>query len=246
MNGVVSGVADAQLLAFARVAGFAFRAPGFSHPAVPPPVRAAFAFTAAAAFARASTTNVRLAPGALPYAVAGEAAVGAAIGMAASLLYDGAFAGGRTLDDYVGIRGSVPNAHVDAGAGFGRLWSLAFAAAFFVLGGYRPALSGLAQSFASLPLGTFVSPDGLRAFAMALPTTIVRAALFVAGPAIAIAFATQLSLATVARVVPRFSTFALAFPVVFACAVLATIAALPLVLPSAASPWMDLAPLVAR
>jgi hypothetical protein len=40
--------------------------------------------------------------------------------------------------------------------------------------------------------------------------------------------------------VPRFSTFALAFPVIFACAILATIAALPVVLPAAASPWMDL------
>jgi flagellar biosynthetic protein FliR len=233
-------VNDGDLLVFARCTGFVFRAPGFSNPDVPPPVRAVVAVAISFALAPAHAATARMAPGAFPFALAAEALVGAAIGIAASMLYDGAFAGGRALDDYVGIRASVPSANVQAGAGFGRLWSLAFATAFFTLGGYRIAIEAFDDAFATLPPGALVTSSNLATFAIALPQTLVRAALFVAGPALALALVAQVGLAAIARVVPRFSTFALAFPVIFACAILATIAALPVVLPAAASPWMDL------
>jgi len=233
------------LLVFARCVGFVFRAPGFSHPDVPAPVRAGFAYGLSLALAHALGAKVRLGGG-IEFAVTCEALIGAAIGTAASMLYDGAYAGGRALDDYVGIRASVPSANVSAGAGFGRLWSLAFAAAFFELGGYRVALEGFADTFRALPPAALVAPAGLQTFGAALPQTLLRAALYVAGPAIGIALAAQFALAVVARVVPRFSTFTLAFPVVFGCVVLATIAALPSVLQSAAAPWWDLVPLRPR
>jgi flagellar biosynthesis protein FliR len=236
---------DAQLLVFARCVGFVFRAPGFSHPDVPAPVRAGFAWVLSLAIAHAYGSHVGLGAG-LALAIAGEALIGAAIGIAASMLYDGAYAGGRALDDYVGIRASVPSAGVSAGAGFGRLWSLAFAAAFFILGGYRVALEGFADTFRTLPPAALIASGGLQTFGVALPQTLLRAALFVAGPAIGIAFVAQFGLAVMARVVPRFSTFTLAFPVIFGCVLLATIAALPFVLRAAAAPWWDLAPLRTR
>ena len=236
---------DAQLLVFARCAGFVFRAPGFSHPDVPAPVRAGFAYVLSLALAHALAANVRLGSG-IVFAVAGETLIGAAIGTAASMLYDGAYAGGRALDDYVGIRASVPSANVSAGAGFGRLWSLAFAAAFFELGGYRVALEAFADTFRTLPPAALVAPAHLQTFGVALPQTLLRAALYVAAPAIGIALVAQFALAVVARVVPRFSTFTLAFPVVFGCVVLATIAALPFVLQAAAAPWWDLGQLRPR
>jgi flagellar biosynthetic protein FliR len=238
-------VDDTHLLVFARCAGFVFRAPGFSHPDVPAPVRAGFAFVVSLAIAHALGAKVRLG-GSIVFAVASEALIGAAIGTAASMLYDGAYAGGRALDDYVGIRASVPSANVSAGAGFGRLWSLAFAAAFFELGGYRVALDAFADTFRTLPPAALVAPANLQTFGVALPQTLLRAALYVAGPAIGIALVAQFALAVIARVVPRFSTFTLAFPVVFGCVVLSTIAALPFMLHSAAAPWWDLVPLRAR
>lgn len=234
---------DGQLLVFARCTGFVFRAPGFSNPDVPPPVRAVFSFVLALALAHAYAGGARVSHTGFALAVASEALVGAAIGTAASMLYDGAFAGGRALDDYVGIRASVPNANVAAGAGFGRLWSLAFATAFFTLGGYRFALSAFGDAFATLPPGALVASASLETFAVRLPQTLVRASIFVAGPALVPALVTQCALAVIARVVPRFSTFTLAFPAVFGCVVLATIASLAIVLPAAARPWMDLAPL---
>jgi flagellar biosynthesis protein FliR len=237
---------DAGLLVFARCAGFVFRAPGFSHPDVPSPVRAGFAFMVSLAFAHAYAASAHFPRAGFVFALAIETLIGAAIGTAASMLYDGAYAGGRALDDYVGIRASVPTANVAAGAGFGRLWSLAFTTGFFVLGGYRIALDAFGHAFVTLPPGALSSARDLQTFAVALPVTLVRAAFFVAGPAIAVAFVLQFSLAIVARLVPRLSTFTLAFPIVFAAVLLATIAALPWVLGASAQPWLDLTALRAR
>jgi flagellar biosynthesis protein FliR len=236
-------VSDGQLLVFARCAGFVYRAPGFSHPSVPPPLRAGFAFVLSLAFAHAYAPRVSLGTFGLALAVAGEVLLGAAVGTAASLLYDGAYAGGRALDDYVGIRASVPSADVAAGAGFGRLWSLAFAAAFFTLGGYGAALEAFGDAFRALPPGALVRAPNLQLFAVALPGTLVRAAIFTAGPALAIALVAQCGLAVAGRMVPRFGTFTLAFPIVFGLALLATLAALPFAIRAAATPWMDLSPL---
>ncbi len=241
-----SAVSDGDALVLARCAGFVFRVPGLSHPDVPPPVRAGIAYVLGIALAPVYAPRVQLDGGALVAALALELALGAAIGTAASMLYDGAYAGGRALDDYVGIRASMPSAGIAAGAGFGRLWSLAFAAGFFVLGGDRVALLGFAGAFETLPPGALLRSSDLAAFAVALPATLLRAALFVAGPALALGFVVQLALAATSRVAPRFATFTLAFPIVFAAALLATLAALPLVLPAAASPWWDLSPLRAR
>ncbi len=237
---------DGDWLVFARCAGFVFRAPGFSHPAVPPPLRAGFAYALSLACARSFAPSARVASGAFVADCASELLLGAAIGTAASMLYDGAYAGGRALDDYVGIRASVPSADVAAGAGFGRLWSLAFTTAFFVFGGDRVALAAFCDTFVRLPPGALVETAGLQTFAIALPTVLLRAATFIVGPAFVLALVAQVTLAIVARLVPRFSTFTLAFPIVFACAVLATLATLPVALDAARMPWMDLSPLTQK
>jgi flagellar biosynthesis protein FliR len=229
----------------ARCAGFVFRAPGFSHPAVPATARAALAFVSSSLMV-AGAPHAHVAAAALPLAVASEVALGAAIGTAASLLYDGAYAGGRALDDYVGIRGSVPSANVAAGAGFGRLWSLAFATGFFVLGGDRRALGVFAATYRSLPPGALVGAADLATFAVTLPSTLLRAALLVAGPALVLALSVQLALAAISRVVPRFSTFPLSFGLVLGAAIVATLASLGAILPVAGVPWFDLSALRVR
>lgn len=226
------------LLVFARCAGFIFRAPGFSHPSVPPMVRAGLSLVLAIAIFPA--VQGAHAPDGMAFivAIATDFGIGAAIGIAASVLYDGAYAGGRALDDYVGIRGSVPNAKIFAGAGFGRIWSLVFTAGFFLLGGYRVLILAFSQSFASVPPGGAVSSHALYAYAVALPVSIIEAALLVAGPAIALVFVAQLTLGALTRVIPRFASFTLSFPIVFAMALIATITAVPLLFGQSAVPWL--------
>jgi len=233
-------VTQGEVLTFARCAGFVFRAPGFSHPSVPPFLRAGLAATLTLGLAPTLRAVPHTAGATFLLAVIGELCVGAAIGIAASVLYDGAYAGGRALDDYVGIRGSVPSAAVVAGSGFGRIWSLTFLGGFFLLDGYHIVIRVFADSLERLPPGSLVAAKPMYLFALSLPVLIMKAAILTAAPAIALTFVVQIALGALTRVVPRFSSFSLSFPVVFAVALLATLAAVPAVLPLAAQPWLRL------
>jgi flagellar biosynthetic protein FliR len=229
-------MSQTMLLVFARGVGLMFRAPGFTHPAVPTIVRLGLALGLAIGIAPAVHVHADLNLLALAFAVAGEVAVGAAIGLGASLLYDGAYYGGRMIDDYVGFRGSVPNAAVISAQGFGRLWSSLFLAGFFLLGGDAIVIRTFAESFEHVGAGVFVDANAWYRFGLALPQTIAKAALGVAAPAIAVAAVVQIALAAIARVVPRFSSFSLTFPLIFAAAILVALATLPLYAPLAAHP----------
>lgn len=238
-------VIAAGLLVFARCAGFTSRAPGFSHPSVPAAVRIGLALVFTLAIVPAVHSS---APdgAAFVFAAAADFGIGAAIGFAASLLYDGAYAGGRALDDYAGIRGSVPGAGFFAASAFGRVWSMVFTAGFFLLGGYRVVIAALARSFDAVPPGTMPGTQSLYRYAVTLPSSIVEAALLIAGPAIAVVFVAQLTLGALTRVVPRFSAFTLSFPIVFGLAIATTIATIPVMLQQSGSPWLRIPFLTAR
>ncbi|HVA29517.1 MAG TPA: flagellar biosynthetic protein FliR [Candidatus Baltobacteraceae bacterium] len=225
------------LLVFARCAGFAFRAPGLSHPSVPHPVRAGLALLLAFAIAP-SVPSVTLPEIAFVAALVMEFVLGSAIGIAASLLYDGAYAGGRMIDDYVGVKAIAPTVAVVAPSGFGRVWSLAFTGGYFLLGAYRTTLYGFARSFERIPPGSPFAAHAWTAFAQALVTTIVEVAVAVAAPAIALAFVTQVALAALSRTIPRFASFTLSFPLVFGVVLIATAISIPLVAIQAAHPLM--------
>jgi flagellar biosynthesis protein FliR len=239
-------VTGMELLVFVRCIGFASRAPGFSHPSLPAAVRVGLALVVTIAVLPA-IHRLRSPDGlAFVAAAAIDFAVGAAIGFAASVLYDGAYAGGRALDDYVGVRGSAPGAALFAASAFGRVWSMVFTAGFFLLGGYRVVIAALARSFEVLPPGTVPSTKAFFAYALALPAAVIEAALLVAGPAIALVFVAQVTLGALSRVIPRFAAFTLSFPVVFGMAIIATVTAIPLLFERAGMPWLHIPFLMVR
>ena len=217
------------LLVFARCAGFVFRAPGFSHPSVPSTLRAGLALTLAILIARSTRVTHELDGLAFVFALLVEFGVGSAIGMTASLVYDAAYAGGRVVDDYVGVKAIAPSLQVVAPSGLGRVWSLAFTGAFFVSGADRLVLLGFAQSFLRIPVDSPMRADGWSAYAAAFAGTIVMVALQVAAPAVAAAFLIQIAVGALSRVIPRFGSITLAFPLAFAAALVATAVAVPLV-----------------
>ncbi len=177
---------------------------------------------------------------ALLIALLAEFSIGSAIGMTASLVYDGAYAGGRIVDDYVGVKAIAPSLQLVAPSGFGRVWSLAFTGAFFLSGAYRLTLLGLAQSFARIPLETGLHSNGWGAYAASFAATFVLVALQIAAPAVALAFVVQIALGALSRVVPRFGSFTLAFPLAFAAALVATAIAAPLVAEHAPAPLLTI------
>lgn len=147
--------------------------------------------------------------------------------MAASLVYDSAYAGGRIVDDYVGVKAIAPNVVLVAPSGFGRVWSLAFTGAFFLTGAYRLTLLGFAQSFARIPPESPLQAGAWAAFAAGFAGNFIAVALEVAAPAVGMAFIVQIALGALSRVVPRFGSFTLAFPLAFAAALIATAIVVP-------------------
>jgi flagellar biosynthesis protein FliR len=230
-------MSESVLLVFARCAGFVFRAPGLSHPSVPHPVRAGVALFLAIAVAP-TAPGVRADGIAFVVLLVIEFVLGSAIGIAASLLYDGAYAAGRMADDYVGVKAIAPSLAVVAPSGFGRVWSLAFTGAYFLVGAYRGAIDGFARSFERIPPGAPFEAHAWGTFALTLIATIVQVAATIAAPAIALAFVTQIALAALARTIPRFATFTLSFPLVFGVVLIATALSIPFVAGQAAHPFM--------
>ena len=225
------------LLVFARCAGFASRAPGFSHPSVPHAVRVGIAlFLTIAIVPGVRTAHAAGVIPAIAFLV--EFLLGSAIGMGASLLYDGAYAGGRMLDDYVGVKAMAPNVQLVAPSGFGRVWSIAFTGGYFLLGAYRVTLLAFARSFDRVTPGAPFDPHAWLAFACTLASTIVLVGVAVAAPAIALAFVVQVAVAALTRTIPRFAGFSLSFPLVFGAVLLVTAVSIPLLSARAGHPLL--------
>jgi flagellar biosynthetic protein FliR len=175
---------------------------------------------------------------ALVIALVVEFLLGSAIGMGASLLYDGAYAGGRILDDYVGVKAIATSVQLVAPSGFGRIWSIAFTGGYFLFGAYRVTLLAFSASFVRVTPGAPFDSHAWLPFAGTLAATIVLVALAVAAPAIALAFVVQVALAALSRTVPRFAGFLLSFPLVFGAVLLVTALSLPLLAARAAHPLL--------
>lgn len=237
----MSGDAATTALVFARCAGFAFRAPGFSHPSVPVPLRAGLAaFLTLAIAPGVSGASVPHGGLSLGLAFITELLLGAIVGAAASLLYDAAYAGGRTVDDYAGVKAIAPSAQVVAPSGFGRVWSLAFTGGFFLLGVYRPTIWAFATSFSRLAPGVPFDAHAWMPYLATLAGTTAMTAAGIAAPAIGLAFAVQIALGALSRAVPRFGSITLAFPLAFAAVLIATVCAVPILAERAGHPFLAL------
>lgn len=237
----MSGTGATAALVFARCTGFAFRAPGFAHPSVPAPVRAALAaFLTLAIAPGLRRANVPQDGLSLGLAFITELLLGATVGAAAALLYDAAYAAGRTVDDYAGVKAIAPSANIVAPSGFGRVWSLAFTGGFFLLGAYRPTIWAFAASFSRLPPGLPFDAHAWLPYLTTLAGTIAITAAGVAAPAIGLAFAVQIALGALSRAVPRFGSITLAFPLAFAAVLIATVCAVPLLAQRAGHPFLVL------
>lgn len=225
-------------LIFARCAGFAFRAPGLAHPSVPPAARAGMAVLLAIAIAPRTRAESHADGIALVFALVTEFLLGTAIGIAASLVYDAAYAGGRAVDDYNGVKAIAPSAQLVAPSGFGRIWSLAFTGAYFLLGVYRFTLLAFAQCFDRIPPGAAFDMGAWGAYALSLASTVFAVGVAVAAPAIALSFVVHVAVGALSRAIPRFGSFTLVFPPAFGAALIATALAVPAVIQLAGRPFL--------
>lgn len=229
---------EGEALVFARTIGFLSRAPGFSQKAVSPFIRAALSFILTLLFAPSVTTPAHFRDASLFFSFVSEIVIGMILGYACSTLYNGVDAGSQALDDFVGIRGTNPAAGPMGGNGIAKIWSYVFTTCYFALGGYVLVLTVFADGLRSVPPGSAIDYHQWLSFAEHFPQLILLSALSIAGPALLIGMLAQFALASLSRVVPRFSVQAITFGVTFGVVLLITIVQLPMVAPMAGHPWI--------
>jgi len=203
------------ILVLARVGGTLSVAPVFGSRVVPPGVKAALALALAVVFVpivprpAPSPSGLELLPSA-----AGEAAVGLAMGFAASLLFAGVQMGGAIVDQELGL--SLASALDPAGgepvALVAQFKLLMAGAAYVLVDGHHLLLSALADSYRAVPLRGLAFPAGADAAVAAIGAGLFAGAVKVAAPALVAVFAATLALALVARAMPAMGAVVSALP----------------------------------
>lgn len=141
--------------------------------------------------------------------LAGEVLIGVCFGLAVRLMWSGLQAGGAIVSRMVGIRAAT------SGGGdtvpISQLVAWTAVAALLALGGHRPAIGALLDSFHQLPPGASVSLASIQLLLLNLLQASLHLAVAVAAPAaicVLLAWAAQ---GVLKRVIPRTDAFAFGF-----------------------------------
>ncbi len=205
------------MLSFLRTGTAVALMPVFGYQAVPVQVKAGIAFVIALVLTPVAHMHlVQAPPGVLPLAAAAisEVMVGLLFGLVTLLVLVGAqFAGTiigfqmgfgivQVIDPSLGGRVSI----------IGQLQYLVALMIFITLNVHHSFLRALGESFELIPLGGAVFPPAMALSYGQLTAEVFVIAIKLGAPVIAMLLLTQITLAFVARMLPRMNVFIVAFP----------------------------------
>jgi len=222
------------MLVFARVAGIFASAPILSDQRVPLMLKAGCSFLIAVVLL--PVLAVPAVPTALlpfAFAAAKELAVGAALGFIAGMVLAVVQTAGDLADFQAGFgfAGLVDPTFDYPPSIIGRLQYLLAWLVFLGLNGHHYLLTGVADSFRTLPLATFsVNPavgEGVFVLAARLFVITVK----IAAPVMGAVFLADIAIGMVARTVPQMNILVVGFPVKMFLALLTVAISIPVFLP---------------
>jgi flagellar biosynthetic protein FliR len=203
-------------LVLARTAGLTLAAPALGDRSLPWTVKAAIALSLAAVFAPIVAVPAAPSGWGLALALAGEAAVGCALGFGATFVFAGVRAGGSLIDQQMGISmaGVLDPFSGEEETPIARLHLLLALALYVAADGHHRLVTGLMESFRSVPpLG--LADAGMAQGLLALAGGMFSVALQVAAPAVLALLIAGAAIAVVGRTSPEVDCFAGGFPVRF-------------------------------
>lgn len=215
MDDALLGPAVPYLLAFTRFLAFFSTGPFFSLPVIPRMTKAALALVCAAALLPAAGTApaLPLHDGQWLLFIAKEVAVGAALGLLASVVLLAAQGAGSLLSMQVGFSF---NQYVNPGAFFtgGQLevfYNVVALLVFFSSGAHLLFFGGLFASLTLFPVWQLTPAAGPEAALTMLGGTLLLA-VQLAMPVLGTLLLTEVALAFLARLVPQMNVFFVAAP----------------------------------
>ena len=214
----------------ARVSGLMLSAPLWSMAAMPTSIRAAVTVVLSVLLLPV-TPHVALPaqPFDMPMPLALEVLVGAATGLTAAVLVQGAALAGEILSVQMGLSlgpavmvlPDLPNSE------FGTLFGLFATAIYLGLDGHLTLVSGLADSLKALPPGSSLDVMQGASAIVALAGTLFGTAVCVAGPVLVTLLLTHLALALLNRAVPQLNALMTSFPITIGAGLVTLGLALP-------------------
>ena len=240
----------AAIPVFGRVVGALAVAPGFGLHAVPMRVRiaAAVVLTPAILPIAGPVRPDIAAPPVLIAATIEQLAIGLGLGFGASLFFYGVGIAGAFADRQLGLPFAVGFARPGSGQ-WGPLGAFYFVFAtlvFFAIDGHHALLSGLARSFAALPVAGTVAADVVSERFCGLTGTLFVAALEVGAPVVAAVFIADVAIALASRAAPALQPLGVGLPVRCAVGLFAVALSLPLVVGAVQGYCRQLADALAR
>ncbi|MFQ5607821.1 MAG: flagellar biosynthetic protein FliR [Candidatus Zixiibacteriota bacterium] len=158
-----------------------------------------------------------------------ELLVGVLIGLLLKLVFYAAQAAGSVVGFQSGL--SVANiidpTTQDQVNMVGEFWFLVASLVFLAIDGHHLVISGLADSFRFIPLGTAAFGATAADLMMRLTSVLFTIALKFAAPVLITVFLVDVTMGTLARIIPQMNIFIIGIPVKIAVALLMLAVSLP-------------------
>jgi flagellar biosynthetic protein FliR len=224
----MGGVAMADLAAYTiwvptllmvlfRLTGLFLTAPLLSHVAIPPTVKGLLAVIMSLGVTARMTTPVPLPPEwtALVLGLGGEILLGATIGYAAGLIFMGIELGAEQIAQQMGIAlASVFNPMFeDSSNVLAGLMSMAAMTIFLVIGGHRLLISGMVDTFGTVPLMGYGMHAGVLDAMVELLRVSFMLSIKLAAPALVALFLASISMGFVQRTMPQLNILSAGFQI---------------------------------
>lgn len=213
---VATGTLLAVLLGSVRAAAWLSLSPPFNTRGIPAPVKALLSVAIAVPVTPRLAPHVptSLTTPALLANLVEQATIGASLGFLTALLFAAVQAAGNLIDLFGGF--SVAFAFdpfsYTGNAVFGRFYNVTATALLFATDAHMLVLRGFARSYDVLPLDQALSMASLGRLLTEGIGQMFLAALQIAGPLIAVLFATDIALGLLSRAAPALNAFGLGFP----------------------------------
>jgi len=200
-----------------RLTGLVLTAPILASPVIPVRIRGAIAFTLAAMVFPILRVQV---PGNLTFSGAvvggvGEVMIGAAIGLALSILLLAGEVAGSMIGQQAGlILGEVVDPlHNEQASVVGQMCTVILTLVFLLAGGHRAAIAAVLDTFKAIPLLSFSGGESIVVLLVETLTAAFIVGIRIAGPATIALFLTAIALAVVSRAMPAMNILSVGFTV---------------------------------
>lgn len=224
--------AQAFLLVNFRLSGLLLSAPILSRKTIPTPVKVGFGIMLAILLLPVVMQRpLPLAPSLADITVIGlkEFLVGVSLGLVLKLLFyaaemAGSFVGFQSGLSVANVIDPSTQAEVNL---LGAFWFLVASIVFLALDGHHIVISGLADSYAVIPLGKAAFGAGAADLWLRLSGAVFTMALKLAAPILLTVFLVDVALGVLARTIPQMNIFVIGIPVKIAVAMLMMGVSLP-------------------